>query len=273
MLEITQFLYRLQEMAATMATTLLPRVGNGAIVLLFGWLVASIARKLTVLGLRAVGADVFFGRLGGDRLMNEGRIRRKPSQIGGLLAYGFVWVTAILATLDVLGLDAASTLLNDLLAYLPRLVVALVMLGVGAYLVDFVVGIAQDLSILRQQSWAPLVTWSIRTGLMLLVLIAVADQLGVATSFLMIGFAATAGGLALTVVVAFGWGGRELVCRYLAGVALRRHLQCGDSIQFAGQTARIECVGLFATELSVAEGVLVVDSNLLLTEGVIKIKA
>lgn len=241
-------------------TYMLPLIGQALLVLVVGWIISALARKLVKGSLRAMGTDVLFARIAKDT-------STKPSQVAGLLVYGLLLLAAVLLALDVLGLEAASTLLTDMLSYLPRLAVALVMLGLGLYLVDFVGKIINSLDPFRKPGIGPWLQVGVRGLLLTLVLLAVAEQLDIATSFLIVAFAAIMGGLALTLVIACGFGGREAFASLLAGYALKKHIRRGDTITWQGMKGRVSSIGLLVTEITGDGETRVINNSLLLSHG------
>jgi hypothetical protein len=252
---------------SNLATTYLPRLAHALLITIIGWLVATIGRKIVQMALRAIGLDVFLGRLGIDRLIAQGKITRKPSQLVGALFYGLAWFVAILMALDVLGLETASLLLENLVGYLPRLITALIMLVLGLYAVDFVIDLLRDLYIPSRPSLTPTVMAVTRWGLTLLVLLAVAEHLGIARSLITMILTVTLGSLALTLVLAFGIGGIDMAKDILAGYALRMHFKVGDSILWQGEEMEIQRMALTASELIKDEEILIIPNRALAQGG------
>lgn len=252
---------------SNLATTYLPRLAHALLITIIGWLVATLGRKIVQMALRAIGLDVFLGRLGIDRLIAQGKITRKPSQLVGALFYGLAWFVAILMALDVLGLETASLLLENLVGYLPRLITALIMLVLGLYAVDFVIDLLRDLYIPSRPSLTPTVMAVTRWGLTLLVLLAVAEHLGIARSLITMILTVTLGSLALTLVLAFGIGGIDMAKDILAGYALRMHFKVGDSILWQGEEMEIQRMALTASELIKDEEILIIPNRALAQGG------
>ncbi len=244
--------------AAAFGVEFLPKLGIAAIIMVLGWITAGVARRLTYFGLRALGADVFFERLGGDRLVDQRLVQRRPSQLGGVLVYGLVWLVTVLGALDVLGMGAASEMLSDLLNYMPRLLVAAVMLGLGLQVTEFAAGLIRGLVLSRRTALGAVLVWMTRTGMMTLVLLAVAEQLGISSSIITAAFFVIGGGAALTLVLSVGLGGREFAQDVLAGYALRWHVRKGMHVVWHERDMTVVRMGLVSVELRCGEKILVV---------------
>ncbi len=117
---------------------MLPNILGAALILLIGWFIAKIVRQVVTALLSAVGLDRLGERVG----MGPEAGPRRLSAVVGLLAYALVLIPAAIAAFDTLQIDAisrpATTMLNQLLAAVPLIFGAAVVLGV-AFLVGRVV--------------------------------------------------------------------------------------------------------------------------------------
>lgn len=108
----------------------LPRVVYAIILAIIAWIVARLLRILVTRVLHAVGADKRVGEPAG--------IEQAPiSTAIGEAVYWLVWLLFLPAILSVLGLIGIllpiQAMLTDLLAFLPRLLAAIVILVVGLF--------------------------------------------------------------------------------------------------------------------------------------------
>ena len=260
------FYTALASQISSLAFEYIPRIGHGLIIIIMGWLVAALGRKIVQIALRAVGIDVFLGRLGVSRLLEQGKITRKPSQLAGALFYGLTWFLAVLMALDVLGLETASLLLENLVSYLPRLITSLIMLGLGLYAVDFITDLLKEIYLPNRPSLTPTIVAITRWGLTLLVVLAVMEHLGIARSLVTLVLATALGGTALTLVLAFGIGGIDTAKNMLAGHSLRRHITRGDYILWNGEKMQVLRISLTVAELDRQGEILLVPNALLLSD-------
>jgi hypothetical protein len=115
--------------AWTMVATFVPKLLGFLLVLLIGWLIAKALAKAVGFLLKRVG----FGRLV-ERSGLGGA--KSPIDASGLivkLVYYFVLLIALQLAFGVFGTgNAVSVLLNDVIAYLPRIVVAIILVLVAA---------------------------------------------------------------------------------------------------------------------------------------------
>jgi len=142
-------------------------------------------------------------------------VKIRAEEFFGLVVYWLVVIIFSIATLNILGLTAVSQVLTSFLAYVPKVISAVIIFAAGFLLANFVSsvvkgGVAQiDRELSRM---AAKFTRYLLIGIAVLVAI---NELGIAQSFintLLIGFVAT---LALGFGLSFGLGGKDLVRKLL----------------------------------------------------------
>jgi len=147
--------------------------------------------------------------------LKKAEIKIRAEEFFGLVVYWLVVIIFSIATLNILGLAAVSQVLTSFLAYIPRVISAVIIFAAGFLLANFVSsvvkgGVAQiDREVSRI---AAKFTRYLLVGIAILVAI---NELGIAQSFintLLIGFVAT---LALGFGLSFGLGGKDLVAKLL----------------------------------------------------------
>jgi hypothetical protein len=116
----------------------LPNVIAAGLILLIGWFVAGIVRRLVTNLLVAAGADRLSERMGLAGALGEQRL----SGLIGLIVYALILIPVILAALNALALDAltepTSNMLTILLQAIPAILAAAIVLAI-AYFVGRIV--------------------------------------------------------------------------------------------------------------------------------------
>ncbi|MCM4079000.1 hypothetical protein LXN57_15615 [Actinoplanes sp. TRM88002] len=121
---------------------IVPAVLAFAAILLIGWLVARLLRVAVCRGLHRAGLDRAVARGAAGRLFAPGGTT--PSELCGKLAFAAALLFAAQLAFGVWGPNPVSSLLTDLIGWLPRLLVAIVLVVVAAAVAraaeDLVVG-------------------------------------------------------------------------------------------------------------------------------------
>ena len=190
----------------------IPLVIGALIIILVGWLIAGVLARLTTEVLRRVGADRLFAEHGG-RVYGDRSRDFKPSVVGGELVKWLVRLIFLVAAANVLGLTQVSELLNDVLLWIPNLIVAAIILLVAPLLARFVrstieVGAGEmgftNASLLGRIAEIAIVAFA--------VIIAI-NQIGIAANLVNALFFGIVAALALAFGLAFGLGGRDVAAQ------------------------------------------------------------
>ncbi|WP_082403677.1 mechanosensitive ion channel family protein [Saccharothrix sp. NRRL B-16348] len=182
--------------------TFLPKLVGFLVVLLIGWIVARVLRA---------AVKKLLGRLHFDRAVQRGGLSdamaRSKFDASGLVAqivYYAVLLIALQIAFGIFGSNPVSNLLNEIVAWLPRAIVAIVIIVVAAAIARAV----QDITsrALGGLSYGPTLGKIASWFIIALGVIAALNQIGVATTVttpILITILATIGGIA---VVGVGGG-------------------------------------------------------------------
>ena len=187
----------------------LPRLGVAVGILVGGWLLAKAVRFAVSRGLRAINFQVLTERAGVDRFLRDGGIAADGIAIFAGLAYWLTLLLALLVAFNSLGLNYATELVRQVVLFVPKVFVALLVIAFGAYFARFVrdsvnaylrnVGVS-DADLLGHIAQYAIV------GFVLLIAI---DQLDFGGGLVQTTFLIVLGGIVFALALAFGLGGRE----------------------------------------------------------------
>jgi len=196
----------------------LPRVLLALAILIVGWLFAKAVRFAIVRTLRALNFNVVTERAGVDKFLQQGGGELDATDILGLLAYWLVILAALMVAFNSMGLANVTDLLGRIVLFVPKVMVAVLVIAFGAYFARFI-GVAvatycRNVGISDAGALGRLAFYAI---LVFVVLIAL-DQLGLGdiirhTFLILVG--AFALGLALAFALAFGLGGQHRAAELL----------------------------------------------------------
>jgi hypothetical protein len=192
----------------------IPRVLGFIIILLVGWLLASLVARAVVAILRTIKFNDIAERTG-----VAGFVRKMgdadPSALVANLLKWLIRIVVLLVAFDALGLSGVSELLRQLLLWIPNLIVAIVILvlaGIGARALGNVVrGASAEAGFDNPETLANVA----RTAVWAFAVIIAVNQVGIATNLINIIVMGAVAGLALAGGLAFGLGGRDLAGRVL----------------------------------------------------------
>jgi hypothetical protein len=212
---INQALLGPLELLGRQVLTELPYVLAMGIILVGGlfsaWAFGSFTERL----FRVIGFDHLCNRLGMNAALLRGGVKTDPSRIVGRSIYWTVLMLASIAALGALNLTPINQFAQSLLAYVPHLVTAAVILLAGYFLSNFV---SQAVLIAAVNAGLPparLVAACSRWGIQALAGAMALEQLGIAQHIVVVGFGITWGGIVLAGAIAFGLGAADLAKEFM----------------------------------------------------------
>jgi mechanosensitive ion channel-like protein len=213
----------------------LPKLALAIAVLIAGWLLAKFARFATVKALRAINFNVLTERAGLDGFLQQGGIQTDTTGIFGVLIYWLVILAALIIGFNGMGLTYVPSLLGEVVRFVPKVVVALLILAFGAYFARFVgntvITYCRNIALQDADLLGKLAQYAI----MIFVVLIALEQVNVGGDIVRQSFLIILGGLVFAVALAFGLGGKtaaeELIDRWWPGRTRERRMQDGAQAQ------------------------------------------
>jgi hypothetical protein len=179
------------------------------IILLIGLVVARIARFVLVKLLQAIKFDSWSDRMGLTGVLRKGDLWAKPSVAVGAFVFWFLVITAFMAGISALNIQAFDSLISQFILYLPRVISAVLILVIG-YIVTGFIGRAILISAVnRGYHFAKIFAEAVRLLLVVLFIAMSLEQLQVAPGIVVAAFSIMFGGIILALAISFGVGGIE----------------------------------------------------------------
>lgn len=248
------------------ALEFLPKLLGALVLILIGWAVAHLVRRLARLVLRKAGLDRLTARLGLAEPLRGLLRERTASQAVAHFIFWTLMVTFTLLAAQVLELRAVTATADEFLAYLPRVVGAVILVGLGIILSRFVHGVVESGAALGSVEHAPRVAAGASLGVMIVVFVIAIDQLGVSTDLLVSILTTMVAVVGLSMGATFALGARPIVTHILAGHFSRRRLAVGDEVEIEGRRVIVDRLGAVDTLFRDGDSIRSVPNGALLEQ-------
>lgn len=194
----------------------LPKLLLAIIIFIAGWVVGSVLAEVIEKLVKATKIDTALESAGARGLLHKAGFHLNTGAfLGGLVKWFFV-VVFLVTALDVLGLKEVNTFLRDVvLGYIPQVIVATLILIVGAVVADVVYKLAAGGAKALDSKSAGLVAGIARWAIWIVAILAALSHLGIAGGMMQTLFMGLVAMLALAGGLAFGLGGKEAAARYI----------------------------------------------------------
>jgi hypothetical protein len=193
----------------------LPRLAVAIGVLLVGWLLAKALRLVVVKALRALNFHVLTERAGIDGFLQQGGTDKDTTALFGWIAYALVILASLIIAFNSLGLTQVTDLLGRVLLFVPKLLVALLVLIFGSYFARFVGGAVRSYCKSAGVGDGELLGRLTRYGLMTFVVLLAVDHLDIGGQLIQQTFLILLAGVVFAVALALGLGARERAARLI----------------------------------------------------------
>jgi hypothetical protein len=221
----------------------IPRIVGFLVVLIVGWIISSLLARGVQALLHAIKFNELARRSGFADFVQKMGVRDDASGVIAGIVKWFVRLIALVVAFDTLGLPAVSNVLQQLLLWLPNLVVALVVLVLGGLaaraLSQLVRGASAEAGFTNPEMLATVT----RVAVWGFTAVVAVNQLGIATTLINTLMVGLVGALALAFGLAFGLGGRDRAAQILdrAGHNMEN---AGPRLERAASAARNQAQGM-----------------------------
>lgn len=178
-------------------------------VLLLGWLVAKAFRFSVVKALRALNFHVLTERAGIDGFLQQGGTDKDTTELFGWIAYALVILASLIIAFNSLGLTQVTDLLGRVLLFVPRLLVALMVVVFGSYFARFAGNAVSSYCRSAEISDGELLGRIMQYGVMAFVVLLAVDHLDIGGGLIQQTFLILLSGGVIALALAFGIGGRD----------------------------------------------------------------
>jgi hypothetical protein len=190
--------------------TFLPALIGAIIVLVIGWIISGFLARIIEKGLRAIGLERAVQSSGINDFIARSGTRWTTSQVIAELIKWFIRLIFIQAAANILGMPQITAIINSIVLFIPNIVVALVIIVIGALIAKFLSGLVRG-SVSEMGVGNPnLLATLTKYAVLGFAIIAAVNQLGIATAVVNTLFIGLVGSISLAVGLAFGLGGREV---------------------------------------------------------------
>ena len=206
-------------------SSFIPNFLGALVILIIGLIIASALGKIVEKILVAVKLDSFLANLGLDEYAKRAGMHLHVARLSGQIVKWFFIIVFALAASDILGLYALTSFLSDVLAYVPNVIVAAIImvasLAIANVLRNVVKASIKSAKLHGANMLGTLTWWAVA----LFGFFAALTQLNVAAGIIQILVTGVIAMFALAGGLAFGLGGQEHAKKFLEKMAnqVRHH--------------------------------------------------
>ena len=193
-----------------------PNLVVALVILVVGWLIGALLGRAVWQVFKSLKVDEALRRAGFEGALRRGGLELDSGAFIGALVKWFVIVVFLVAAFDILGLSQVNAFLQDVvLGYLPRVIVAALILLVGGVVGDvagkIVATAARTANVSSAHFAAAVSKWAVWVFAILVAL----SQLGIAAAFSLTLFTGVVIAVSLALGLSFGLGGQQAAGNFI----------------------------------------------------------
>ncbi len=215
----------------------LPNVLGAIALLIGGWILARILRFACT---RLIsGLDNLLRRHGMERLLIRVGLERPASDLIGSIVYWLVFLVFFAAATETLGLPVVATWLGGVSTYLPRVLIAGLILLAGILAGSIARDALASAAAAAGIAYGALLGRMVYVSILLIAIITGIDQIGIESRFLTATITIVIASAVGAAALAFGLGARTSVSNIIASHYLRQIYRVGHNIRIGEAQGRI----------------------------------
>lgn len=197
-----------------------PKLVIAVVLFVVGWVLGNIIAKALVQVFGALKIDNLLKSIGVDGFFRKAGMNLNSGYFVGQVVKWFVVVVFLLPSLNLVGLDSIGSFLkDDVLGFLPRVVVAALILIISTIVAEGVSKTVSASARTMSLSSANMLGAIAKYAIWIFALIIALGQLGIADYYMSVLFTGIIAMLSIGGALAFGLGGRDAAARFIAKVS------------------------------------------------------
>jgi hypothetical protein len=193
----------------------LPNLLAGIVLIAIGWILGWLAKRIVAQMILVLRLDRLLRRFKWGTGLVKADVRYAFAEFVGNIAFLIVFLILLNASLEALQLTVISDVLRQGVLFIPKLLVAAVILGIGWLLAAWIAGIIQRALVNEDVPRASLIARFTKLVLMLFFSAMALTELDIAREIVIIGFSATIVTLGVLSIVFTAVGGKTFVTKIM----------------------------------------------------------
>lgn len=253
-------------------STFFSNLVSAVVILLVGWIIAKTVSILIRNVLSKVGIDKV-----GDKIKEIDAIKKfnldfKLSKILATVVYIFVMLFLSVSAADTLGVPAISNMFLMLVNFIPKLIVASVMLLIGLFVSDLAKNFVNSLTKSFNIASGKLIGLGVFFFVLFISVILALGQAGINTSLLESSFNILIAGIVLAFSIGYGFASKDILLNIVSSFYSKNKYTEGQIVEISGVKGTIQKMDNTSIVLETEEGETIFPLKVLQNEKVVVYK-
>src|SRR5436305_12505121 len=217
----------------------IPRMINGLIILLLGYLISALVRWILRFVFRSIRLDQLAERAGINNTMQGLGVRAALSEILAQIVFFFLLLSFATSAVSLMALGTLADLLQSVLHFIPKAISAAILVIFGSMLARFlgnaIIAVADNVNITYGNALGKIIEYAIVAFVVVLAI----STLGVDTTVLTTSFTIIIAAAGLAIALTFASGSRESAHNVIAGFYVRQNFRPGQRLTLGEYSVKV----------------------------------
>lgn len=209
----------------------IPRFVGGLVLLIAGWLFARFTAYLVVKSLKLVRFDGLMKKAQVEQFLQRAHIDKSPSELIGRMIYWVIILLVVAGFAEATHLDTVSEKVGALVAYIPNILMALLVLIVGLYFANTIREVIKTAFSSYAVKASRLISTIIFYLLVGVIVLTALDQLQLNVALLTSNVMILLGGVMIAFAIAYGLSARAVLPHIIASYYGKGQFQVGQKVR------------------------------------------
>lgn len=247
--------------ALEMIMAFIPKFLASIIIFIIGWIIAKLVQKISNKFFDLIGINKLSARSGIESFLISAGFPGNLSWIFSRILFWTILLIFVLPISDILGFTFFANMVNDALAYIPNILLAMAVLLVGSWAAKLLSGMIRGSSIRLGIEYSEALGTIVNIGVLIITFVIALSQLRIDAAILGNILLLVVGAFAIGLAIALGLGARDLVKNILSGVYIGKTVKPGSTVRIKDMMGKLVDIGPVISTLEVDEKQIKVNNS------------
>lgn len=217
----------------------IPRILSALFIILLGIIIAKVLKKVIQKVLESIGIDKLGEKLNEIEMVSKADVQIKFSSILAKIVYYIVLLIFLMAATSQLEMEAVSNLVQNLIEFIPNLIVAGIILTIGFIFAEMLKTIVQTALTSFGIPSAKLISSFFFYFILINIVVSALTQAKIDTGFLGQNISILIAGIVLAFSIGYGLASKSTMANFIGSMYMKGKINVGDKIKVRDEVGKV----------------------------------
>ena len=217
----------------------IPRILAALVIIIIGFIIAKILKKIIQKVLQTVGIDKLGEKLNEIEMVNKADVQIKFSAILAKIVYYMVLLVFLMAATSQLQMEAVSNLVQNIIEFVPNLIVAGIILTIGFIFAEMLKTIVHTALTSFGIPSAKMISSFFFYFILINIVVSALTQAKIDTGFLGQNISILIAGVVLAFSIGYGLASKSTMANFIGSMYMKGKINIGDRIKVRDEVGMV----------------------------------